>query len=395
MPPERHRRGRRTGLLAILAVAVAWAFVMQASGLGADRELRARARALARHPGDRPLPLGDARQVLLRGPLLLGQGAGAAAAHPASLRDARRRGRAEPFAQGRATTRTCTAPDAGCSGGPPRGNYGNSRARAQQVRAEIEQRDADGLGARPARRGGCPRPCCCCWCGRSRTGSSPGYGTAAAVTLGLATLVMPFATLFFSHVLAAMLAFAAFALLWREREGAATARARRRCRPARRPGRDDRVPARDRGRGRRPLRDLARRRRAARRGLRRRRGRGRDAARRLQPVGVRVAHPLLLRGRRGRAGQLPATPCSASTTAASSASACRASTSPLELLFSPRGLLALSPVLALGGGRHGRCCTGAAAVRRRSRSAAWRSRTWSTTRATGCRSAAARRGRAS
>jgi hypothetical protein len=47
----------------------------------------------------------------------------------------------------------------------------------------------------------------------------PGYGTAAAVTLGVATLVMPFATLFFSHILAAMLAFAAFALLWREREG--------------------------------------------------------------------------------------------------------------------------------------------------------------------------------
>ena len=46
-----------------------------------------------------------------------------------------------------------------------------------------------------------------------------GFGTAAAVTLGLGTLVMPFATLFFSHLLAALLAFAAFAVLWREREG--------------------------------------------------------------------------------------------------------------------------------------------------------------------------------
>jgi hypothetical protein len=47
----------------------------------------------------------------------------------------------------------------------------------------------------------------------------PGYGTAAAVALGAGTLILPFATLFFSHVLSAMLAFAAFALLWRERAG--------------------------------------------------------------------------------------------------------------------------------------------------------------------------------
>jgi hypothetical protein len=46
----------------------------------------------------------------------------------------------------------------------------------------------------------------------------PGYGTAAAVTLGLGTLILPFATLLFSHVLSALLGFAAFALLWRERE---------------------------------------------------------------------------------------------------------------------------------------------------------------------------------
>jgi hypothetical protein len=47
----------------------------------------------------------------------------------------------------------------------------------------------------------------------------PGYGTAAAVALGAGTMVLPFATLFFSHVMSAMLVFAAFALLWRERAG--------------------------------------------------------------------------------------------------------------------------------------------------------------------------------
>jgi hypothetical protein len=48
----------------------------------------------------------------------------------------------------------------------------------------------------------------------------PGFGTAAAMTLGIGTMVTPFATLFFSHVLSALLAFAAFALLFKERQGA-------------------------------------------------------------------------------------------------------------------------------------------------------------------------------
>ena len=45
----------------------------------------------------------------------------------------------------------------------------------------------------------------------------PGYGTAAAVLLGLGTLMLPFATLFFSHILSALLGFAAFAVLRYER----------------------------------------------------------------------------------------------------------------------------------------------------------------------------------
>lgn len=55
------------------------------------------------------------------------------------------------------------------------------------------------------------------WCAER---VAPGRGTLAAVTLGAGTMVLPFATLFFSHVLAAALAFAGFVLLWREREGA-------------------------------------------------------------------------------------------------------------------------------------------------------------------------------
>jgi hypothetical protein len=43
----------------------------------------------------------------------------------------------------------------------------------------------------------------------------PGFGTIGAVTAGLATLLFPFATLFFNHALSAALGFAAFAALWR------------------------------------------------------------------------------------------------------------------------------------------------------------------------------------
>jgi hypothetical protein len=47
----------------------------------------------------------------------------------------------------------------------------------------------------------------------------PGYGAAAAVSLGLGTLVLPLSTLLFSHVFTAFLGFGAFALMLRERDG--------------------------------------------------------------------------------------------------------------------------------------------------------------------------------
>ncbi len=47
----------------------------------------------------------------------------------------------------------------------------------------------------------------------------PGYGAAAAVALGLGTMVLPLSTLLFSHVFTAFLGFAAFALMMQERDG--------------------------------------------------------------------------------------------------------------------------------------------------------------------------------
>jgi hypothetical protein len=56
--------------------------------------------------------------------------------------------------------------------------------------------------------------------GRCADRIARGTGTAVALTLGAGTLVLPFSTLYFSHVLSALLSFAAFAIVWRERERA-------------------------------------------------------------------------------------------------------------------------------------------------------------------------------
>lgn len=47
----------------------------------------------------------------------------------------------------------------------------------------------------------------------------PGYGAATAVILGLGTLALPLSTLLFSHIFTAFLGFAAFALMFWERDG--------------------------------------------------------------------------------------------------------------------------------------------------------------------------------
>jgi hypothetical protein len=47
----------------------------------------------------------------------------------------------------------------------------------------------------------------------------PGYGVAAAVVLGLGTMVLPFSQLLFSHMFTTFLCFAAFWMMLRERDG--------------------------------------------------------------------------------------------------------------------------------------------------------------------------------
>jgi hypothetical protein len=102
----------------------------------------------------------------------------------------------------------------------PAGLYGANRIRTYHVRGAIEAQTpliwALGLFA-------CVLPALLLMLLVRRMGErlEPGYGTAAAVTLGLCTMVLPFSTLYFSHVFAALLGFAAFAVLWRERDRSA------------------------------------------------------------------------------------------------------------------------------------------------------------------------------
>lgn len=48
---------------------------------------------------------------------------------------------------------------------------------------------------------------------------APGTGLMSAIALGLGTMILPFATMYFAHIPAAAASFAAFALLVRERDG--------------------------------------------------------------------------------------------------------------------------------------------------------------------------------
>ena len=229
----RHRRWRAPGAAAIVCLGHRLGLTMHSTRLGPARPLRPGAR-LRRRPGrDRPLALGDQRQGLDRRALLLGQVArGGGALAPRSTwrstasagsrrrprRGAQRRatpssraGRRAPTRRSRTTATTASASDRGRA--PDRGGR------------------ADDLGADPARGGDPGGAAAASWCAGSATGSSPGYGTAAAITLGLATIVMIFASEYFSHVIAAALGFAAFLLLMRERDGRAALGAGR-ARPA-------------------------------------------------------------------------------------------------------------------------------------------------------------------
>jgi hypothetical protein len=216
-PPSNSARRRRCGLLAILALAFAYALVMQSLGW-AQTSNYALVRALSRgtpvmdryHWETRDESYYRGHYYSVKAPALafltlpLYEALHALDAESASRWAARSAREHRSFRWYRA--------------GAPNGLYGDDLQRATRVRSAIE-RETPLVWALGLLGVVLPALVLLLLVRACAERIQPGYGTAAAVTLGLGTLVMPFATLFFSHVLSAMLAFAAFALLWREREG--------------------------------------------------------------------------------------------------------------------------------------------------------------------------------
>jgi hypothetical protein len=117
-----------------------------------------------------------------------------------------------------ANARRSDYPRWGPDGPIPIENYGYLRERGERVEAQIEQ-NAPMIWALTLIVAVIPAVLLLLGVRWAADRFEPGYGTAAAVTLGLATIVMTFASEYFSHVIAAALGFGAFMLLMREREG--------------------------------------------------------------------------------------------------------------------------------------------------------------------------------
>ncbi len=96
-------------------------------------------------------------------------------------------------------------------------NYGNSRLRAITTREEIVD-DAPITWVLVLF--GCLLPALylAALVGRAAARIAPGTGIATALALAAGTLLLPFSTLLFSHVLSALLGFAAFWVAWNERD---------------------------------------------------------------------------------------------------------------------------------------------------------------------------------
>jgi hypothetical protein len=103
----------------------------------------------------------------------------------------------------------------------PLHNYGYSAARRDAVQRQLEDQSplVWALGLLGTVLPALALLALVCWAGERLV---PGAGLPAAVTLGAGTLVLPFATQFFGHVLAAGLAFGAFCVALRERSGGGT-----------------------------------------------------------------------------------------------------------------------------------------------------------------------------
>lgn len=218
--PKHVIRRERAGLLAILSLGLAWGLVMHSMGwaqLSNDAQVRALADGTARidrwHWQTKDKAWFEGHFYSVKAPGL------AALTLPAYLaldavgaKDVAR----EAAAEARRSQHPRWAPP----DNPDLSQYGFSPARAHRVEVRVEN-ETPIIWALTLVGAVLPAIALLLLVRWVAERIEPGYGTAAAVTLGLGTIMCTFAAEYFSHVIAAALGFAAFALLFREREGPA------------------------------------------------------------------------------------------------------------------------------------------------------------------------------
>jgi hypothetical protein len=219
MPKRVIPRGR-AGLLAILSLGLAWGLVMHSMGwaqLANDAQVRGLADGTARidrwHWQTKDKAWFEGHFYSVKAPGL------AAFTLPAYLAlDAL--GAKDVAREGAANARHSEHPRWAPVDNPDLSQYGFSPTRAHQVEVRVEN-ETPIIWALTLIGSVLPAIALLLLVRWVAERIEPGYGTAAAVTLGLGTIVCTFAAEYFSHVIAATLGFAAFALLFREREGPA------------------------------------------------------------------------------------------------------------------------------------------------------------------------------
>jgi hypothetical protein len=104
------------------------------------------------------------------------------------------------------------------SDGPPYASYGYDPARAQRVQERVEDNTVV-VWALTLLAVVIPAVALLFMVRWAAERLEPGFGTAAAITLGVATILMVFAAEYFSHAVSTMIAFGTFCVLMRERAG--------------------------------------------------------------------------------------------------------------------------------------------------------------------------------
>ena len=201
----------RTGLLAIASLGSRLGARDALDGMGAASE-PAQVQALAAGQAEIDRWHWETKgQGLVRRPLLLRQGARAGGVHAARLSALDAAGAKSIARDAAANAREADHPRWAPPDNPDVNQYAYSPERAHRVEVRVENR-APIVWALTLLGAVIPAVALLLLVRWIAERIEPGYGTAAAITLGLGTIVMTFAAEYFPHVIAATLGFAAFAL---------------------------------------------------------------------------------------------------------------------------------------------------------------------------------------